>query len=170
MSPSRLRPMTRRGLLAGAGFSTPQSPSLAPQISGQPSHTPSQCLIHGSVLAPAAARNVRLLCRQVYDKVSPGYRGRCTAPLLLDKKTKRIISSESPEILATLFHLQLPGSTDVDLAPPHLEAEANQLKALIYNQVSPPAMLPPQPRHLSLQIVTGNLCDSFLRGLGWSQL
>ena len=72
----------------------------------------------------------------MYDRASPGYRGRCTAPLLLDKKTRRIISSESPEILATLFRLQLPGSTDFDLAPPHLEQEANQLKALVYNQAS----------------------------------
>jgi putative glutathione S-transferase len=73
----------------------------------------------------------------VYDKASPGYRGRCTAPLLLDKKTKRIISSESPEILATLFRMQLPESTDIDLAPAHLDEEANQLKALIYNQARP---------------------------------
>jgi len=75
-------------------------------------------------------------CRQVYDKASPGYRGRCTAPLLLDKKTKRIISSESPEILATLFRLQLPGSTHFDLSPSHLDEDANQLKALVYNQAS----------------------------------
>ena len=72
----------------------------------------------------------------MYDKASPGYRGRCTAPLLLDKKTKKIISSESPEILATLFGLQLPGCTDIDLAPAQLESEANDLKAVIYNQVS----------------------------------
>lgn len=74
--------------------------------------------------------------RQVYDKASPGYRGRCTAPLLLDKKTKRIISSESPEILATLFRLQLPGSTHFDLSPSHLDEDANQLKALVYNQIN----------------------------------
>ena len=78
----------------------------------------------------------------MYDKASPGYRGRCTAPLLLDKKTRRIISSESPEILATLFRLQLPGSTDFDLAPPHLDQEANQLKALVYNQASIPLECP----------------------------
>ena len=72
----------------------------------------------------------------MYDKASPGYRGRCTAPLLLDKKTKKIISSESPEILATLFRLQLPGCTDIDLAPAQLDSEANELKAVIYNQVS----------------------------------
>ena len=71
----------------------------------------------------------------MYDKASPGYRGRCTAPLLLDKQTKRIISSESPEILATLFRMQLPGCTDIDLAPAQLDAEANELKAVIYNQV-----------------------------------
>ena len=72
----------------------------------------------------------------MYDKASPGYRGRCTAPLLIDKKRKCIISSESPEILASLYRLQLPGSTDIDLAPPQLDAEAKDLKALIYNQAS----------------------------------
>lgn len=70
----------------------------------------------------------------MYDKANPGYRGRCTAPLLIDKKTKRVISNESPEILATLYRLQLPGSTDINLAPPELDTEANELKALIYNQ------------------------------------
>ena len=73
-------------------------------------------------------------CRQVYDKAQPGYRGRCTAPLLIDKKTKRIISNESPEILAALYKMQLPGSTDIDLVPDSLTSEAAKLKSIIYNQ------------------------------------
>lgn len=31
-------------------------------------------------------------CREVYDRASPGYRGRCTAPMVIDKKTKTIVS------------------------------------------------------------------------------
>lgn len=31
---------------------------------------------------------------EVYDNVSPGWTGRCTAPLLVDRKEKRIISNE----------------------------------------------------------------------------
>ena len=73
--------------------------------------------------------------RQVYDKAQPGYRGRCTAPLLIDKKTKRIISNESPEILAALYKMQLPGSTDINLVPEELSQAAAELKPLIYNQV-----------------------------------
>lgn len=106
--------------------------------------------------------NKSLKCRQVYDKASPGYRGRCTAPLLLDKKTKRIISSESPEILATLFQLKLPGTTDIDLAPAHLAKEANELKAIIYNQVTSPN-LPLLKQTHTMHIVRNNLflslCD-----------
>lgn len=74
----------------------------------------------------------------MYDKASPGYRGRCTAPLLVDKQTGKIISNESPEILATLYRLELPGATDIDLAPSDLDKEANDLKVLIYNQVRGP--------------------------------
>ena len=45
-----------------------------------------------------------------------------------------ILSNESPEILATLYAMQLPGTTTVDLNPRHLAAEADALKAVIYNQ------------------------------------
>lgn len=98
-------------------------------------------------------KNFACVCRQVYDKASPGYRGRCTAPLLLDKKTKKIISSESPEILATLFRMQLPGCTDIDLAPPELESESNELKAIIYNQV-----LQSSSHYLCLEWALQSLC------------
>jgi putative glutathione S-transferase len=32
-----------------------------------------------------------LLCREVYDLLSPGFTGRCTAPLLVDKKARRAV-------------------------------------------------------------------------------
>ena len=38
----------------------------------------------------------------VYEAASPGFRGRCTAPLLVDKVTKRIVSNESRDIIKML--------------------------------------------------------------------
>ena len=40
--------------------------------------------------------------REVYDTINPGWTGRCTAPLLVDKKTKKIISNESSDIGRTM--------------------------------------------------------------------
>jgi putative glutathione S-transferase len=40
--------------------------------------------------------------RELYDYLSPGYTGRCTAPLLVDWKTKRIVSNESKDIVRML--------------------------------------------------------------------
>jgi len=40
--------------------------------------------------------------RELYDYLSPGYTGRCTAPLLVDWKTQRIVSNESKDIVRML--------------------------------------------------------------------
>lgn len=40
--------------------------------------------------------------REMYDYLSPGYTGRCTAPLLVDWKTQRIVSNESKDIVRML--------------------------------------------------------------------
>mmetsp|Transcript_25404 Transcript_25404/g.28400 ORF Transcript_25404/g.28400 Transcript_25404/m.28400 type:complete len:446 (+) Transcript_25404:52-1389(+) len=40
--------------------------------------------------------------RELYDQLSPGYTGRCTAPLLVDWKTNRIVSNESKDIVRML--------------------------------------------------------------------
>ena len=55
--------------------------------------------------------------REVYDKAVPGWTGRCTAPLLVDRIERRIVSNESSDIVAVLDRLQLPGCTDVTLRP-----------------------------------------------------
>jgi putative glutathione S-transferase len=55
--------------------------------------------------------------RQVYDGLSPGFRGRCTAPLLVDSVAKRAVCNESSLILSSLAALRLPGCTAVDLRP-----------------------------------------------------
>lgn len=40
--------------------------------------------------------------RELYDYLSPGYTGRCTAPLLVDWKTQTIVSNESKDIVRML--------------------------------------------------------------------
>jgi glutathionyl-hydroquinone reductase len=79
---------------------------------------------------------VRLtLRRQVYDICSPGYRGRCTAPLLVDRRARRIVSNESAGIVRNLNAVSLPACTDVDLVPPSLAAEIDALNEQIYDKV-----------------------------------
>lgn len=74
-------------------------------------------------LAPAPSTASPSLCRGVYDSLSPGYRGRCTAPLLVDLAARRIVCNESSLIVRSLNALRLPGDSGVDLAPQHLLPE-----------------------------------------------
>ncbi|KAK9805972.1 hypothetical protein WJX73_010019 [Symbiochloris irregularis] len=74
--------------------------------------------------------------RGVYQAAQPGFRGRCTAPLLLDIRDRKIVSNESSEIVRLLNGLHLPGCTPVDLVPRDLEAEMERLNALIHDQVN----------------------------------
>jgi putative glutathione S-transferase len=67
------------------------------------------------------------VCREVYDKLSPGFRGRCTAPLLIDKKSMRAVSNESSSIVRNLGRLQLPGCHGVDLYPQQLQSQIDAL-------------------------------------------
>lgn len=74
-------------------------------------------------------------CRQVYELCSPGYTGRCTAPLLVDRIQRRIVSNESSGIVRNLNRVRLPGCTDVDLVPPALQASIDQINELVYDKV-----------------------------------
>ncbi|KAL3930557.1 MAG: hypothetical protein SGBAC_011713, partial [Bacillariaceae sp.] len=40
--------------------------------------------------------------RELYETLSPGFQGRCTAPLLVDWKTRQIVSNESSDIVRML--------------------------------------------------------------------
>jgi putative glutathione S-transferase len=40
----------------------------------------------------------------VYELCSPGYRGRCTAPVLVDKRRRRAVNNESSELIRMLAH------------------------------------------------------------------
>lgn len=70
---------------------------------------------------------VQHLYREVYDKLSPGFKGRCTAPLLIDKQNLKPVSNESSSIVRMLGQLQLPGCTGVDLYPQHLQQQIDAL-------------------------------------------
>ena len=63
----------------------------------------------------------------MYDSVSPGWRGRCTAPLLVDRLERRIISNESADIVVALNALRLPGCTAIELRP---EAQKEAMEKL----------------------------------------
>lgn len=78
------------------------------------------------------------LCREVYDKCSSGFTGRCTAPLMVDKKTKLPVCNESGLLLDNLYSMakQLPISGGIDLKPPSLATEIDELNTFIYNSVN----------------------------------
>eukprot|EP00879_Flechtneria_rotunda_P003181 GHRR01003404.1.p1 GENE.GHRR01003404.1~~GHRR01003404.1.p1 ORF type:complete len:405 (+),score=101.52 GHRR01003404.1:151-1365(+) len=73
---------------------------------------------------------------EVYDKMSPGFRGRCTAPLLIDKQTMRPVSNESSSIMRMLGKLQLSGCLGVDLYPQHLQQQIDQLNDQVYRAIN----------------------------------
>ena len=77
--------------------------------------------------------------RQLYDALSPSgsFRGRCTAPLLIDKKDRRIISNESSDIVrllnqATFFH----SNSNLNLYPPDLAAEIDATNEWVYTYLN----------------------------------
>ena len=76
--------------------------------------------------------------RQVYDALVPGgYRGRCTAPLLVNARTRQAVSNDSESICRLLNGLPPPGGVaDVDLCPPHLAEPMTQLCASITRDVN----------------------------------
>lgn len=83
--------------------------------------------------------------REIYQTLAPGYRGRCTAPLLIDTQTRRIVSNESAEICRLLNAATLSsggggGSSSssttttlrLDLVPPGLQAEIDSTNEWVY--------------------------------------
>lgn len=77
--------------------------------------------------------------RQVYDDFSPGksYVGRCTAPLVVDMKQKRIVSNESSEILKMLNEIHIEGTTrNINLRPADLVDRIDSLNAQLFDKVN----------------------------------
>ena len=74
----------------------------------------------------------------VYDALAPGgaYRGRCTAPLLVDGAARRIVSNDSAALTVALDSAAVPGVTSpVRLRPPDLVATIDALNADLYARV-----------------------------------
>jgi putative glutathione S-transferase len=72
----------------------------------------------------------------VYNDLVPGFRGRCTAPLLVDEVDRRIVSNESSDIVRFLNRVQLGtdknSSPGIDLVPTVLESYIDETNAWVY--------------------------------------
>ncbi len=51
--------------------------------------------------------------RELYEKLSPNYSGRCTAPILVDLKAQKIVSNESSDIVRMINNAEF-GRKDLD--------------------------------------------------------
>jgi len=76
--------------------------------------------------------------REVYEACNPGYSGRCTAPLMVDKETKTVVCNESEDLVRMLNEVELRDSLefDVDLYPPALRSEIDEANEWIYRQLN----------------------------------
>ena len=70
--------------------------------------------------------------RELYDKLSPRYKGRCTAPLLVDLKARKIVSNESADIVRMLCQVEFGDSTRMDIIPSGLEREIEETNEWVY--------------------------------------
>ncbi|KAE8350078.1 glutathione S-transferase [Aspergillus coremiiformis] len=78
--------------------------------------------------------------RDIYFANNPDYTGRFTVPVLYDKKTQRIVSNESAEIIRMLYYEfddLLPETyKNLDLYPQALRSEIDTSNDWIYNDVN----------------------------------
>jgi len=88
--------------------------------------------------------------RALYERCSPGYTGRCTAPLLIDKETGVIVSNESEDIVRMLNEVDFGAAAaaareerssteervNVDLYPPHLQPDIDAANKWIYSGIN----------------------------------
>ncbi|KAL5048147.1 hypothetical protein BDW71DRAFT_25654 [Aspergillus fruticulosus] len=78
--------------------------------------------------------------RDIYFANEPEYTGRFTVPVLYDKKTKRIVSNESSEIIRMFYYEfddLLPAQYQkVDLFPPNLREQIDATNEWVYNDVN----------------------------------
>jgi len=75
--------------------------------------------------------------RELYDLLSPGYKGRCTAPLLVDTKTRTIVSNESSDIVRMIETATFQSDKKRrDLYPPGLQKEIDDMNDFIYTMLS----------------------------------
>ncbi|OQE27701.1 hypothetical protein PENSTE_c004G03193 [Penicillium steckii] len=78
--------------------------------------------------------------REIYFSNEPNYTGRFTVPVLFDKKTNRIVSNESAEIIRMLYYefddLLPEQYKKIDLFPSALRSDIDASNDWIYNDVN----------------------------------
>ncbi|MCU0526656.1 MAG: glutathione S-transferase family protein [Elainella sp. Prado103] len=76
--------------------------------------------------------------KQLYELANPGYRGRCTVPVLWDTKQKAIVNNESAEIIVILNAALNEFATrpNLDLYPDALKAQIDVWNDRIYPTVN----------------------------------
>ena len=75
---------------------------------------------------------------QLYNLASPGYKGRCTVPVLWDKETQTIVNNESAEIIVILNSQFNDFATNptLDLYPEELRSQIEKWNEKIYHTVN----------------------------------
>lgn len=78
--------------------------------------------------------------RDIYFEQNPDYEGRFTVPTLYDKKTKRIVSNESSEIIRMFYYafddLVQEQYKSLDLFPEKLREDIEAMNEWVYNDVN----------------------------------
>ncbi|MDA1099692.1 MAG: glutathione S-transferase family protein [Proteobacteria bacterium] len=75
---------------------------------------------------------------QIYAQAAPDYTGRCSVPVLWDKKTRTIVNNESSEIIRmfnTAFD-DLATKAVPDLYPENLAAEIDAVNDIVYHNIN----------------------------------
>ena len=78
--------------------------------------------------------------RELYEFLSPNYEGRCTAPLLVDRKKNKIVSNESADVVRMLelanFGRDCNGGDNGLLYPPELASVIDETNSWIYEKLN----------------------------------
>eukprot|EP00903_Cladosiphon_okamuranus_P014643 g13578.t1 len=74
--------------------------------------------------------------REVYETCSPGFKGRCTAPVVVDKKAKKIVSNESSQIVRMLNDISTKERDGVDLCPSSMVKEIDAMNNFVYDKIN----------------------------------
>lgn len=78
-----------------------------------------------------------LRLHQVYTAANPQYSGKVTVPTLWDRKTKTIVSNESPEIIRMMNSaFDAVGANDLDFYPTDLRREIDVVNMFVYEHVN----------------------------------
>ncbi len=76
--------------------------------------------------------------REAYEATDPGYEGRVSVPVLWDRKTRRIVSTESGDIMRMLGSEwnAIGGAASIDLYPQPLRADIDKLNEWVARRVN----------------------------------